>query len=161
MLQESRSATEISMIARPEYANSIGTVFGGRLLDLMDMAASICARRHCQLKVATAGIEQATFVKPIPIGKVIKIIANITRSFTSSMEIQVEVISEDTCSRESVLAARAYFYLVGLDEHNKPVKVPEYMPGTEAEKARWKMAELRRKSYQERTRMGNSSLTEK
>ncbi|HPG40979.1 MAG TPA: acyl-CoA thioesterase [bacterium] len=139
-----KSITECSYLVRPGDANSIGTVFGGRILELMDMTASICARRHSQTLVSTIAVEDLHFHRPLVIGMVVKVIAMVNRTFTSSLEINVEVFGEDTYKDEAFLAASGFFILVGMDQDRKPVPVPDLIPLTAEQIQRWEEAGVRR-----------------
>lgn len=139
-----KSVTECSYLVRPGDANTIGTVFGGRIMEIMDMAASICARRHSQTLVSTIAVEDLHFHRPIIVGMVIKIIAIVNRTFKSSMEINIEVFGEDTYKDDAFLAASAYFILVGIDNERKPVPVPDLIPLTPEQIQRWEQAGVRR-----------------
>lgn len=140
----SQSRTEISRIVRPLDANTLGTGYGGYIMDWMDMAASICARRHTNLRVNTVMVESLRFKKPIRIGHVAKIVAVATRSFNTSMEVKVDLYDEDTYNDTIELAGTATFVLVGLDDKCRPTKVPELVPETEEEKQLWLQAGERR-----------------
>ena len=140
----SQSRTESSRIVRPLDANTLGTGYGGYIMDWMDMAASICARRHSNLRVNTVSVETLRFDHPIQIGHVAKIIAYITRTFSTSMEVMVHIYDEDTLNAKTILAGSALFVLVGLDDNFRPARIPELTPETDEEKALWEAAGERR-----------------
>ncbi len=141
----SDSITETSFIATPADANTIGTVFGGRIMEHLDMTAAICARRHSNARVATVAVNKLKFLKPLRIGHVVKIIAKMTRAFKTSMEVQTKVYGEDTYADETFLSATAFFTIAGLDEQNNPIPIPDLMPQSEEELNAWKEAGERRK----------------
>lgn len=141
----SESRTEMNMIIRPADANSIGTCFGGVLMQWMDMAASICARRHCNVQVNTVSAEHIQFRRALNIGDVAHIVATVVRAFRTSMDLKVQVFSEHTFEGTSELAATAHFIFIGLDERKKPTVVPDLMPMTKEEKLLWQDAGERRK----------------
>jgi acyl-CoA hydrolase len=138
------SLTEVSIIARPEDANTIGTVFGGRIMYWMDMAAAVCARRHSNLRVVTASVDGMQFLAPLKVGQVMRLVAHINRAFASSMEIEVNVYGEDTYRAEEFLAAKAFFNIVVFDQQDRPAKVPEFIPQGPEEQQRWEQAGRRR-----------------
>ncbi len=144
----SDSLTEMSLIVRPADANSVGSCFGGVIMAWMDMAASICARRHCNVRVNTASVQNVVFKRPLKVGHVARVAAKIVRAFRTSMEIHVHVFAEDTYAGDEVLAASAVFILIGLDDDMKPTPVPELMPRTDAEKELWRQAGERRKKQE-------------
>ena len=144
------SLTEISFIAKPSDANSIGTVFGGRILERMDETAAICARRHSNVRVSTVAVDQVEFYRTLKVGHVVRLVARLTRSFRTSMEMKIDVFGQDTYAGEEFLAASAYFVIVGLDENGQPTAVPELKPQTETERALWEEAGVRRENRKQR-----------
>lgn len=140
----SDSLTVSSGIIRPRDANSVGSMYGGEILDWMDMAASICARRHSRLKVNTVAVLDVSFCKKLKIGHIVRLEAVITRTFKTSMDVYVAVYDENTYTNEDVLCVKGHFILVGLDEEGKPTLVPKLVPITPEEKIRWEQAENRR-----------------
>lgn len=128
----------------PSETNPIGNMFGGELLARMDRAASIAARRHSRRIVVTASVNHVAFNKIIPLGSVVTVEAKISRAFTSSMEVFMDVYIEDRESGERSLSNEAIYTFVAVDEMGNPVRVPELVPETEIEKKRFDAA-LRRK----------------
>ncbi|NOY61419.1 MAG: acyl-CoA thioesterase [Calditrichaeota bacterium] len=145
----SDSITETSFIATPADTNSIGSVFGGRIMQHLDMTAAICARRHSNARVTTVAVNKLKFLKPLRVGHVVKITAKMTRAFKTSMEVQTKVYGEDTYADETFLAATAFFTIVGMDEKNNPIPIPDLMPQSEEELNAWKEAGGRRKGKNE------------
>jgi acyl-CoA hydrolase len=140
----SQSHADLSCLAIPADANTIGTVFGGRLMELMDMTVAICARRHSHKRVATVKVESLHFHEPLRVGHVINVLAVMNRSFHTSMDITVTVTGEDTYKDQRFMAASGVFIVIGLDDENKPTPVPELVPESEEEKQRWEEAGRRR-----------------
>lgn len=137
------SFTVSSRITRPADANSLGMVFGGQILEWMDMAASMCARRYCNSRVNTVST-QTDFLKPLRIGHIARLEARVTRSFRTSLEVRVEVFDEDSYTNTETKSAVGVFLMVGLDEDLKPAVVPELQPETDMDKQLWKEAGERR-----------------
>jgi acyl-CoA hydrolase len=142
------STVEMTYLALPSDANTIGTVFGGRILHLMDTAAAIAARRHSCLRVVTVGVDGVRFLQPIRVGQVITLLASVNHGFCTSMEVGLKVIAEDTYEQKRFHAASAYFTLVGMDENSKIQTVPEIQATTEDEKRRSCDAAQRRERRQ-------------
>lgn len=143
------SRTEYNIIVHPADANSLGACFGGAILQWMDMAASICARRHSNTRVNTVKAESIEFLKPLKIGNVAHIVANVVRTFSSSMEVHIQVYAENTYTATSVLAATAVFVFAALDEKMKPMQVNKLIPESAEEKALWENAGHRRKNQKQ------------
>lgn len=128
----------------PSDTNPIGNMFGGELLARMDRTASIAARRHSRRIVVTASVNHVAFNKMIPLGSVVTVDAKVSRAFSSSMEVYMDVFIEDRESGEKYLSNEAIYTFVAVDETGRPVRVPEIVPETEIEKERFEAA-LRRK----------------
>ena len=140
----SQSKTTVTDIVLPSETNPINNLFGGELLARMDRAASIAARRHSRRIVVTASVNHVAFNRAIPLGSVVMIEAKVSRAFTSSMEVYMDVWIEDRESGECIKANEAIYTFVAVDETGRPVKIPELIPETELEKERFDAA-LRRK----------------
>lgn len=131
-------------IVLPSETNPLGNMFGGELLARMDRIASIAARRHSRRIVVTASVNHVAFSRTIPLGSVVTIEAKVSRAFKTSMEIFLDVFIEDRESGERSVANEAIYTFVAVDETGKPVVIPEILPETDLEKARFNAA-LRRK----------------
>ncbi|MGS4345990.1 acyl-CoA thioesterase [Myroides odoratus] len=140
----SESATIISDLVLPGETNPLNNMFGGELLARMDRAAGIAARRHSRRICVTASVNHVAFNKPIPLGSVVTIEAKISRAFTSSMEIYLDVWIEDRESGSKTKANEAIYTFVAVDDMGNPVPVPELIPETPLEHQRFEAA-LRRK----------------
>ena len=110
----------------------------------MDRAASIAARRHSRRIVVTASVNHVAFNRAIPLGSVVTVEAKVSRAFSSSMEVYLDVWIEDRESGECIKANEAIYTFVAVDETGRPIKVPELIPETDLEKERFDGA-LRRK----------------
>lgn len=140
----SESLTIITDLVLPSETNPIGNMFGGELLARMDRAASIAARRHSRRIVVTASVNHVAFNKMIPLGSVVTVEAKVSRAFSSSMEVFMDVFIEDRESGERSVSNEAIYTFVAVNESGNPIKVPELIPETELEKQRFDAA-LRRK----------------
>lgn len=140
----SDSLTIITDLVLPSETNPIGNMFGGELLARMDRAASIAARRHSRQIVVTASVNHVAFSKMIPLGSVVTVEAKVSRAFSSSMEIFMDVYIEDRESGNRSISNEAIYTFVAVNESGLPVKVPELIPETDLEKERYEAA-LRRK----------------
>jgi acyl-CoA hydrolase len=138
------SLTILTDIVLPGETNPLGNLFGGELLARMDRACSIAARRHSRRIVVTASVNHVAFNKAVPVGSVVTIEAKISRAFTSSMEIYVDVWSEDRESQERSKVNEGIYTFVAVDNTGTPVKIPKVKPETALEKERYEGA-LRRK----------------
>ena len=89
------SVTIMTEMIMPNDTNPLGNLMGGYLMRWMDIAASICAAKHCGCHVVTASVDHVSFQSPIKLGEVITLNARVTRAFTTSVEIFVEVFAND------------------------------------------------------------------
>jgi acyl-CoA hydrolase len=138
------SLVEMTEMVHPQHTNALGTVFGGVVLSWVDIAAAICAQRHCEKAVVTASVDAMHFLAPIRIGWIVTITANINYAWRTSCEIGVKIKAENPLRRESHHTASAYVTMVALDSNGKPTKIPELTPISKDEKRRYKEAQKRR-----------------
>jgi len=139
-----QSKTIMTDLVLPSETNPINNLFGGELLARMDRAASIAARRHSRRIVVTASVNHVAFNRAVPVGSVVTIEAKVSRAFKSSMEIYLDIWTEDRESGEKTKANEAIYTFVAVDETGRPIKVSEIHPETKLEKERYEGA-LRRK----------------
>jgi acyl-CoA hydrolase len=138
------SLTILTDLVLPGETNPLDNLFGGELLARMDRASSIAARRHCKRIVVTASVNHVVFTKAVPVGSVLTIEAKVSRAFSTSMEIFVDVWIEDRESGDKTKVNEGIYTFVAVDETETPVKVPKLIPETKLEKERFEGA-LRRK----------------
>ncbi|AFR34904.1 acyl-CoA thioesterase [Riemerella anatipestifer] len=138
------SLTIMTNIVLPNETNHLGNLFGGELLSKMDRCASISASRHCGRRVVTASVNHVSFNHPIPEGGVVVLESKVTRAFSTSMEVYVDVWMDDPITQKKVHTNEGIYTFVAVDAFNKPVPIPELEPETDVEKERY-MAALRRK----------------
>jgi len=138
------SLTIMTNIVLPNETNSLRNLFGGELLARMDRCASISASRHSARRVVTASVNHVSFNKPIPEGGVVVMESKVSRAFSTSMEVYVDVWLDDPIAGTKVHTNEGIYTFVAVDEFNKPTSVPELVPETELEIERYKAA-LRRK----------------
>lgn len=137
------SMVETVHIVRPNHLNGANRLFGGILMQWIDEVAGIVAKRHSHSNVITASVDNLRFLKGAYQNEMIVIIGKMTYVGTTSMEVRVDTYVEN---REGIRRPinRAYFSMVALDEHDKPMRVPRLIIETESEKAEWESGEKRR-----------------
>mgnify|MGYP001822988743 FL=1 len=140
----SESRTTMTEFVLPNDANTHGNVLGGKVMHLMDLAAAITAFRHCRNPVVTVSVDSVRFLHPVNVGAVMMFEAVITRAFKSSMEIRVQVRSEDLISGEQLKTCSAYLTFVAIDRQGEPTLVPPILPETDEEQERFEAALIRR-----------------
>jgi len=140
----SESASEMSEFALPNDANVLGTLFGGKVMAMVDLAASLAAARHARCPVVTASVDQMTFLYPIHIGQLVTLKSSVNRVFRTSMEVGVKVFIEDLRTREIKHTSSAYLTFVAVAPDGGKVPVISVIPQTEAEQRRFDEAGQRR-----------------
>lgn len=128
----------------PNDTNTLGNLFGGQLLAWMDVIASVSAHRHCRRVVVTASVNNVSFREPITQSSIVTLEAKVSRAFSSSMEVFIDVFVEDPVSGKIRKSNEAIYTFVAVDQNGGPIQVPDLVPETEEEKSRYDGA-LRRK----------------
>jgi len=139
------SLTVMTEMIMPNEANPLGNLMGGNLMRWMDIAGGVCAGKHCEAHVVTASVDHISFTAPINVGDVITLTASVTRAFTTSVEIYMEVYVANIKGKNSKKSNHAYMTFVALDdESKKPKKIPSLKPITEEEQRLYASALRRR-----------------
>ncbi len=141
-VQESRVI--MTEMVLPNDTNPLHNLMGGRLMHLMDIAAAISAQKHSNRIVVTASVDNVSFAHPIKLGNVVTLEAQVTRAFTSSMEVFVEVYAEDIPAGTKQLTNSAFLTFVAVDQTGRPIVVPEAIPETDKEHELFEAALRRR-----------------
>ena len=131
-------------VVLPNDTNTQGNLFGGQLLAWMDLISSVSAHRHCKRVVVTASVNNVSFQKPIKHASILTLEAKVSRAFSSSMEVFVDVFVEDSITGVREKCNEAIYTFVAVDQNGGPIQVPELIPETEEEIKRFDGA-LRRK----------------
>lgn len=139
------SMSEMSEIALPNDANMLGTLFGGKVMSLVDLAGSLAAVRHTRGPVVTASVDYMTFLHPIQIGQLVILRSQVNRVFRTSMEVGVKVFVENLRTGEVKHTSSAYLTFVAIDKEGNKLPIPAVIPETEDEKRRFEDAGERRR----------------
>lgn len=143
----SESLTEQVQIIMPEHINGYERLFGGQLVEWIDIVAGVVARRHCNHNITTAAIDSLVFKSAAYVNSTVVLLGKMTYVGRTSMEVQVETFSESLDGTRKLIN-RAYLVMVALDDHEHPIPVPRLKLETEEEKAAWeagkKRSELRK-----------------
>ncbi len=142
----SASLTHMVEYVLPQHANIGSTVFGGQIMAWVDLCAAICAQRHAGRPCVTAFVDDLLFKRPVRVGQVVRLRAQIVATFRTSMEIDVDVSGEDTVTGEVWPTVEARVVFVAMDEARKPTPVPPLLLESDADRAAQVAAEERRKA---------------
>jgi acyl-CoA hydrolase len=155
------SATEMVQVVLPNDANPLGFILGGTVMHLIDIAGAIACHRHTRSLLVTAAVDDLQFLHSIKVGDLIILKSRVTCVFTTSLEVQVVVYSEETLTGRRQLTSRAFLTFVAIDRDSNRVKVPPLLVETDDERrvcedaqAR-RAARLRRKSEVEKSETGS------
>ncbi len=122
--RSAESAAEMVQVVLPNDANPLGFILGGTVMHLVDIAGAIASFRHARRRVVTAAVDDLVFLHPIKVGDLIILKARVTCTFSTSLEVQVDVFSEESLTGKRQLTSRAYLTFVAIDEAGNRVPVP-------------------------------------
>jgi acyl-CoA hydrolase len=140
----SESATEMVQVVLPNDANPLGFILGGTVMHLIDIAGAIACHRHTRSLLVTAAVDGLQFLHPIKVGDLIILKSCVTATFGTSLEVEVEVYSEETLTGVRRRTSRAYLTFVAIDREGRRIPVPPLALETKFEKTRAEEAHLRR-----------------
>lgn len=146
----SDSRTEQIQILMPAHINGYKRLFGGKLMEWIDVVAAVAARRHSNCEVTTACIDSLEFQSAAHVNSTIVLVGCITHVGKTSMEVRVDTFVE-SLKGERRLINQAYLVMVALDENEQPTPVPGLILETEEEKQEWEAAVQRRALRKQRT----------
>ncbi len=116
-------------------------------MHLVDIAAAMSAQRHSNSYAVTASVDYIDFRNPVNLGEIVTLKSQINRAFHTSMEVGVEVYSEDVLTGERKHTTSAYVTFVAIDEHTRqPKPVPPLVVKTPDERRGFREAGERRKA---------------
>jgi acyl-CoA hydrolase len=118
------SRVEMTELVLPGDTNALGTIFGGKVMQWIDIAASVAGMRHSGGNVVTASIDGLTFLTPIQLGEIVRLRAQVNFVGTTSMEVGVRVEAEDPRTSAWRYTTKAYLTFVAVDSDGKPRPVP-------------------------------------
>jgi acyl-CoA hydrolase len=131
-------------VVLPNDANPLGFILGGTVMHLIDIAGAIACHRHTRSLLVTAAVDGLQFLHPIKVGDLIILKAQVTAAWTTSLEVEVEVFSEEILTGLRRMTSRAYLTFVAIDKAGVRLPIPELILETEEEKRRAAEAQVRR-----------------
>jgi acyl-CoA hydrolase len=137
-------------IVFPNDANPQQTMFGGKLMAIMDKTAGIAASRYSRRIAVTASTEAMDFINPVQVGDRIQTSAKVVWVGRTSMVVKVDVVAENPLSGERKPCTSAHFNFVAFDEDNCPTVVPSLLVETKEEKQEYRIAEIIKQQAMER-----------
>ena len=125
----------------PGHTNALNTLFGGRLMAIMDTAAGMVASKFAHRVFVTVSVDALKFKRPAFQGDIIRTTAKVVWTSPRTVGVHVtscrlsrsEWVGEEICS--------GFFFMVAIDETMKPVEIPQFEPKTDDEGEMWSMAD--------------------
>ncbi len=133
------SRTEQNHFVMPAHINGYNRLFGGQLMEWIDIVAGIVARRHCECNITTVSIDNLQFKAPAHVNDLIVLLGQVTYVGRTSMEVRVQTFVEDIHGMRKLIN-RAYLVMVAIDENERPTEVPEIIPETMEEQFEYECA---------------------
>jgi acyl-CoA hydrolase len=140
----SESQTEMVQVVLPNDANPLGYILGGTVMHLLDIAGAIACHRHTRTLLVTAAVDGLQFLHPIKVGDLIILRARVTAVWSTSLEVEVEVLSEETLTGRRRLTSRAYLTFVAVDRDNHRLPIPGLILESDEDRRRAAEADVRR-----------------
>ena len=140
----SESQSERSEIIFPGDANALGNLFGGRLMQFIDLTGAMAASRHARAIVVTASMDHLDFVAPVHVGDLLILKASVNRAFRTSMEVGVKAMVEDVRKQKLRHVSSAYITFVAVDREGQGLVVPQLELETDHQRRRFEDAGRRR-----------------
>ena len=138
------TATETVQVVLPNDTNPLGFILGGTVMHLIDIAGAIACHRHTRSLLVTAAVDGLQFLHPIKVGDLIILKARVTAAWSTSLEVEVEVFSEETLTGVRRMTSQAYLTFVAIDRDGQRLPIPGLILETEEEKRRAADANERR-----------------
>jgi uncharacterized protein (TIGR00369 family) len=138
----------VSELMMPHHVNNFGNVFGGVILSMVDRAALVAAMRHAGRNCLTVSIDRVDFREPIYAGELVTCHARVTWAGRTSMEIGVRVTASNLLTGQQRHTNSCFLTFVAIDEHNRPVAVPQLELDSEDDRKRFQEGKRRREVRQ-------------
>ncbi|MEM0156072.1 MAG: acyl-CoA thioesterase [Thermoplasmataceae archaeon] len=139
------SFSTMERLVLPADTNIFNALYGGRLVEWIDNVASIVAIKHGRRRAVTGSIDSLYFLSPIHLADIVKMQGRVNYVTRTTMEIEVDVISQEGLTGAEHFATKAYLTYVAVDQDGRPTDIPGLIVETEDEKKRFEEAEARRK----------------
>jgi len=154
------SATEMVQVVLPNDANPLGYILGGTVMHLIDIAGAIACHRHTRSLLVTAAVDDLQFLHSIKVGDLIILKSRVTCAFTTSLEVQVDVFSEETLTGRRQLTSTAFLTFVAIDRNGGKVRVTPLLTETEEERRVCEEAHRRREERLKRRAMAKGQMAD-
>lgn len=117
------AVTKVTKAIFPNTTNHYDTLFGGTALQWMDEVAFITATRYSRQKMVTVSSDKIDFNKAIPAGTIVELIGQVQRVGNTSLEVRVDVFTEEMYSKNREKSISGCFTMVAIDDNKKPMLI--------------------------------------
>ena len=137
----------------PNDTNNLDTVFGGKVMQYMELCAAMSAYKFARTAVVTASVDRLDFLAPARVGDMLILKSSVNYSHNTSMEVGVHIDAENVKTGKRRHTASAYLTFVSLDSNGKPQKVDDIIPESDDEKRRYNEGQERHMQRLERLKV--------
>jgi acyl-CoA hydrolase len=135
----------MTQIVMPMHTNGVaGIMFGGIMMQWIDVCAGVAAMRHAAGGVVTASIDRLDFLSPVKVGEIVVLHAMVNYAAKTSMEVGCRVETEDMHTGERRYVTKAYLTFVAIDGTGRPRPIQPLELVTDDDRRRHADAEFRR-----------------
>lgn len=135
----------MTQIVMPGHANgAAGVMFGGIMMQWIDVCAGVAAMRLAGGGVVTASIDRLDFIHPVRVGDIVNLSAQVNFTSRTSMEVGCRVETEDVRTRTRRYTTKAYLTFVAVDSNGQPRQVPALTLDTDDDRRRYAQGAARR-----------------
>tara|TARA_B100001964_G_scaffold146321_1_gene161127 strand:- start:605 stop:1096 length:492 start_codon:yes stop_codon:yes gene_type:complete len=147
-MAEPRSSEPVTLLNEvfPGDTNAMNTLFGGRLMSIMDTAAGMAASQFAHNVFVTVSVDSLKFKRPAYQGDVIRTIARVVWTSPRTVGVLVKTCRMSRSEWDPEIICTGFFFMVAIDEDMKPVTVPQFTPSTDEEKELWAEAQRAREA---------------
>lgn len=136
----------MTQIVMPMHTNGVaGVMFGGIMMQWIDVCAGVAAMRHAAGAVLTASIDRLDFLSPVQVGEIVVLHAMVNYVARTSMEVGCRVETEHMQTRQRRYVTKAYLTFVAIDEHGRPRQLPALTLESDDDRRRHAEAQMRRR----------------
>lgn len=132
----------------PQHTNAYNTLFGGRLMSIMDTAAGMVASKFAHREFVTVSVDALKFKRPAYQGDIIETIASVvhTSKHTAGIHVVAKRLNRSEWEREEICSG--FFFMVAIDSQMRPIPIPQFEPQTDDERNMWEQAQKARDAMQ-------------
>ncbi len=123
--QIQESETHVFKVVFPNTTNHHNTMFGGKVMEMMDEVAFMTATRFARKSFVTVSCDRIDFRKPIPADTLVELVGRVKYVGNTSLKVNVSIFVEEMYQNSRIEVVSGDFTLVAIDEHMKPIRIFE------------------------------------